>query len=488
MGSEPPVAGNARESLPAVRPPSLGAATVKTPKYTAAPRATNSFSPRLPVPPSASPSQHGGLSLNPPIAKRSAASAAAPVETVLPQAVAEDIAEPIQAQMKSVTSADAGSTNESDEMQSAAWPLDVRELEAFPSEAFPMEIAAARQPERATIDQDLPVRTSTPSANQEAAGPKTVDVFFATDRLPTSELIPSPLRTFAPAAVVGMICCTLFIGFSLTRRFYAMWMVGCGLAVCLGITVLHTSIIRWQQYSRLASNASTCFSPLRDEGPRDYPLHVGTAKVSLPPTHQPGRFEQPQLLKFEFVETSEKHIVLHRLRVENSAAAWFEEISQAAGDSDEQAGFIFIHGYNVRFIDALKRTAQLANDLELNGPAICYSWPSRGEVAAYTVDEATVSWSAPHFERLLLDLHARTQCRQINVIAHSMGNRALLEAIERIDLRMSSQSSEANQPVGKLIDSLVMAAPDVDMEKFATRYVAAVAERRGTGNTLFLGR
>jgi esterase/lipase superfamily enzyme len=113
----------------------------------------------------------------------------------------------------------------------------------------------------------------------------------------------------------------------------------------------------------------------------------------------------------------------------------------------------------------------------LHGPAICYSWPSRGEVAAYTADEATVSWSAPHFEQLLVDLHKRTQCRQINVIAHSMGNRALLEAIERIDLRRSAldlqqdtRASDGNLGAGKLIDSLVMAAPDVDMQQFSSRY------------------
>ena len=260
-----------------------------------------------------------------------------------------------------------------------------------------------------------------------------------------------------------MIGGALCLGFSMTRRFHSLWLVASALAVCLGVTVLHASIIRWQQYSRLAHNADTRFSSSRDSMLRDYPLHLGTARVTLPSTHRPGRFEQPQLYRFEFVESADKHIVLHSLQEQPTSAAWFNELSQVAQASDRNELFVFIHGYNVRFIDALKRTAQLSHDLELQGPAVCYSWPSRGDVAAYTMDEASVSWSAPHFEHLLLDLRDQTGCQRVNVIAHSMGNRALLEAIERIDAK------KLDQP--KLIDSLVMAAPDVDLGEFSSRYL-----------------
>ncbi len=270
-----------------------------------------------------------------------------------------------------------------------------------------------------------------------------------------------------------MICAALFIGFSAARRFTGFWLVGCGLAICLGVMVLHSTVIRWQQHWRLAHNAETRFSAIPDRSVRDYPLHLGTARVSLPSIHQPGRFEQPQLYRFEFLETVDKHIVLHSLRECDESASWFEQLSKTAEQSEQQDSFLFIHGYNVRFIDALKRTAQLACDLELAGPAICYSWPSRGDMASYMTDEVSVSWSAPHFEQLLLDLRAKTKCKRVNVIAHSMGNRALLEAIERIDARhrdnqIAIGTDTTNQ---KIIDRLVMAAPDVDLAEFAIRYV-----------------
>lgn len=328
-------------------------------------------------------------------------------------------------------------------------------------------------------------RAASPSVSRQPEPPVTsgelVEVYFATDRLPTAELLPSSLRTFAPVGIVWMICATLFIGFSLAKRFKALWLVGCGLSVCLGITVFHATIIRWQQYARLASNSETRFSALRDDEAGDYPLHLGSARVSLPASHKPGRFEQPQLIHFEFVESPEKHIVLYNLTVEDSSSAWFDELSLAAQDSPMRDGFVFIHGYNVRFIDALKRTAQLASDLELKGPAICYSWPSRGNVAAYSADEAAVSWSAPHFEQLLLDLKSRTQCQRLHVIAHSMGNRALLQAIERISLHQPANSPEPP----KLIDSLVMAAPDVDLAVFSSRYVQPLEKVSGRTTLYF---
>lgn len=300
-----------------------------------------------------------------------------------------------------------------------------------------------------------------------------VEVFYATDRLPTAALMPSSWRTFAPVGIVWMICAALFIGFSAARRFGTCWLIGCGLAICLGMVVLHSSIIRWQQHVRLAKNAETRFSAIPDSSPRDYPLHLGTARVSLPSIHKPGRFEQPTLYRFEFLETVDKHIVLHSLHEQDASEAWFKDLSRLAEQSEQRDSFLFIHGYNVRFIDALKRTAQLACDLELDGPAICYSWPSRGDVASYTTDEVNVSWSAPHFERLLLDLRSRTQCNRVNVIAHSMGNRALLEAIERIDAKHRSESRERGKDSSapKIIDRLVMAAPDVDLAEFAIRYV-----------------
>lgn len=293
-----------------------------------------------------------------------------------------------------------------------------------------------------------------------------VDVYFATDRLPTAELIPGVLRTFAPAVIVAMIACALFIGLTAARRFQSLWLVGAGLAICTSLLVLQASVIRWQQYSRLASNATTRFSTLRCDEAKAYPLHVGLATVSLPEIHKPGGFEAPSVFRLEFSEDPAKHIILQSLSIDDSSDAWFGKLSEQMDSDADRDGFVFIHGYNVKFGDALKRTAQLSHDLNIQGPSICYSWPSRGQLLSYTADEASVSWSAPHFEQLILDLRHRANCKNINIVAHSMGNRALLQALERLQLRQETPT--------KLINTLVLAAPDVDASEFTTRYVKPV--------------
>ena len=100
------------------------------------------------------------------------------------------------------------------------------------------------------------------------------------------------------------------------------------------------------------------------------------------------------MAKLEFVESPDKHIMLHKVVVEEEVENWFSHISDTVRFASEREAFVFVHGFNVRFVDALKRTAQLAHDLEVQGPIVSYSWPSRGKLTAYAADEASVSWAA----------------------------------------------------------------------------------------------
>ncbi len=55
---------------------------------------------------------------------------------------------------------------------------------------------------------------------------------------------------------------------------------------------------------------------------------------------------------------------------------------------------LYIHGYNVRHKDAIKRAAQLKYDLQLEGVVIVYSWPSKGTRWGYRHDEEVVEHTA----------------------------------------------------------------------------------------------
>lgn len=299
-----------------------------------------------------------------------------------------------------------------------------------------------------------------------------VDVFFATDRLPTSQIIPGTFRTFLPAFAVFSACIAMFIGLVSAKRFQMFWLMGSSLAICMGITTLHTCIVRAQQYSQLSSNAGTRFSNARFESnDSEYPLYVGNAEVRLSTFDEGNHLDSPSVIRVDFTEDLEKHTSVRSLAVDSSED-WFHQISRRAKFAEEREGLVFVHGYNVRFATALKRTALLAADLDMDGPVICFSWPSRGKPTAYEFDESAISWSAPHLEQLLIDLRGRTDCRRLTLVAEGLGNRALLKSIERISQRLSQENQSQTEP--KLVESLILAAPDIDAQDFSSRYVPVI--------------
>ena len=120
---------------------------------------------------------------------------------------------------------------------------------------------------------------------------------------------------------------------------------------------------------------------------------------------------------------------------------------------------MFVHGFNVTFEDAALRTAQIAHDLRFQGAPILFSWPSQGGLFNYTMDESSVAWATGHLKLFLRELRTRLPEATIHLIAHSMGNRALTEALRRLGNDMDR---------GKLrgFQQLVLAAPDIDAATF----------------------
>lgn len=181
--------------------------------------------------------------------------------------------------------------------------------------------------------------------------------------------------------------------------------------------------------------------------------HFGVCGVSIPRDHRCGVVERPRWLKFEFSENPAQHVVIMSLE-RYKKSAFFDRVREQLLRSSRNESLVFIHGYNVKFDDAIRRTAQISYDLEFEGLSFCYSWPSTGKTAKYLSDANNVAWSAPHLESFLTTLSDDSGGAPIHIIAHSMGNRALVEALQR----MSGH--------GRRIGEVVFAAPDIDAATF----------------------
>lgn len=208
-----------------------------------------------------------------------------------------------------------------------------------------------------------------------------------------------------------------------------------------------------------SKNPKERYGPQISKEPKNDYLQYGIAKVSIPggDRHKIGQLESPSVVKFEWAENPAKHVVL--LEVEGAdKASYFQQLKEKVATAPNQNAFIFIHGYNVTFEDAARRTAQIAYDLNFKGAPVFYSWPSRGTTFGYTKDATTVQWTEPHLENFLIDFLEKSDAQNIYVIAHSMGNRAMTRVIASV--------AQTRPDSVRRIKEIILAAPDIDAEVF----------------------
>jgi esterase/lipase superfamily enzyme len=188
----------------------------------------------------------------------------------------------------------------------------------------------------------------------------------------------------------------------------------------------------------------------------------GRVEVYVPEAHRFGETGAAfwrKLLRFDLRDD--------RLRVQHiepqERNVFFSEIQAAAGAARENGetphALFFLHGFNVTFEDAAIRAAQIGFDLKAPGATAFFSWPSRGSVTAYPADEASIEGSEQAITDFLVDFTQNCGAEKVHVIAHSMGNRGLLRALQRIAANAETR--------GKVkFGQVFLAAPDVDRDLF----------------------
>jgi esterase/lipase superfamily enzyme len=202
-------------------------------------------------------------------------------------------------------------------------------------------------------------------------------------------------------------------------------------------------------------------------------ISYGECAISIPRVHRLGKLETPSILRLEFSPDPEKHIVLQQVR-DLEESIFLELVAASVAKSPAKEAFIFIHGYKVSFEDAARRTGQIAFDLHFVGAPIFYSWPSNGKLADYLKDETNITWSTPHFQGFLSLLSQHSGAKRIHIIAHSMGNRAVCDALKALSYDPNSNLR---------FNHLVLAAPDIDADTF--RELAATLQRLSGRITLY---
>jgi esterase/lipase superfamily enzyme len=125
---------------------------------------------------------------------------------------------------------------------------------------------------------------------------------------------------------------------------------------------------------------------------------------------------------------------------------------------DERIALVYIHGFQTTFVEAAQRAAGIGYQLKIPMTAF-YSWPSKGRVADYVADYNAALDASDDLARFLIKFSRDSKASRIHIIAHSMGNFALLQAMYRPVMQDAKKK-------GLKFGQIILAAADVDAGVF----------------------
>jgi len=190
-------------------------------------------------------------------------------------------------------------------------------------------------------------------------------------------------------------------------------------------------------------------------------LETGTVVVSVPRNRALGEIPKPSVLRFDVRPDPARHVIVGDMKIHPDVAAFVREVKLELAKSKRREIFLLVHGYNTTFDAGIERTAQLSVDLEIDGAAVFYAWPSAGSMFSYKADRSQITDQATQdLEDFLLILADQTGADRISLVAHSMGNEFLTKALEKM---------AKDRPEEKLFNEVVFASPDVDADDFIER-------------------
>jgi len=206
-------------------------------------------------------------------------------------------------------------------------------------------------------------------------------------------------------------------------------------------------------------------------GDRGEAVSFNRVVVSLPKNRETGTIQWPQTTPgnpvTDFVVTS-----VNPMR-RDQVGSWFKSDSGKA-----RRLFIYVHGFNTPYGQAVMRFAQLVHDSDADAAPALFTWPSRGKILDYKRDFDNATYSRSDLADLLKLALASPNVSEIVLLAHSMGSWPAMEAVKEVALSQGGLSPKFR--------NLILASPDLDVGVFR-RQIEAMGPRR-PDITVFVSR
>lgn len=201
---------------------------------------------------------------------------------------------------------------------------------------------------------------------------------------------------------------------------------------------------------------------LKSERSKD--LQWGVCLVTLPHDRMFGALSKPSLFQ---KPDKQKHIV-----VEAGALYEYEVFKGILKSKIERSRqkeiLLFVHGFKTSAHDAVRRAAQLGEDLDIDGAIAAYLWPTSDLITDYVADQNEITGQAVKdvadlLETLLGASADGASPPRIHIIGHSMGCRIVAQSMQRLALMRGPDQRDA------VFKHVMFAAPDMDVDDFRAR-------------------
>ena len=217
------------------------------------------------------------------------------------------------------------------------------------------------------------------------------------------------------------------------------------------------------------------FTPILDEN-----LRFGDCQVAIPKSHKFGSLGSSSYVRLLQRVTTGLDDQLRIVKrsgwaLDEGPQGFLKSIHSALHAGANQI-LVYVHGFNVSFENAIVRAAQIGFDLKVPGITAAFCWASKARPDAYMADEDQVQLSVKHLADFLAMLNANFSGSTIHIIAHSMGNRALMHVLENIHNHPTLAAAKFGQ--------IILAAPDINEQYF--RRVASLYPQLSARTTLYV--
>lgn len=146
-----------------------------------------------------------------------------------------------------------------------------------------------------------------------------------------------------------------------------------------------------------------------------------------------------------------------------------EELAKRLKYAPRKDVYLYVHGFNNSFEDAVFRLGMMWHMAGRPGVPIAYTWPAgRGGLTGYAYDRESGEFTIFHLKKFIKAVAACPDVERIHLIAHSRGTDVVCTALRELNIETRAKNLRTQEQLK--LENLVLAAPDMDADVFEQRF------------------